>query len=142
MSPPGARYCPGVSSENLELVRSIYERWERGDYSITGWADPEIEYSAPGGLSEEVQHGIEAMGRAWADWLGQFEKFESHATEYLENEDQVVVLTRFGGRGKGSGVPLAEMPGAARFRIRDGKVVELSTYFDPERGLRDAGIER
>ena len=131
-----------MSRENLELVRSIYERWDRGDYSSIEWADPEIEWSAPGGLDPEPTHGIEAMGRAWGDWLGQFEQFESHAIEYIENEDQVVVLTRFGGRGKGSGVPLEEMPGAARFRIRDGKVVELAIYVDPEWALRDAGIER
>jgi ketosteroid isomerase-like protein len=131
-----------VSRENLELVRSIYERWERGDYSSVDWADPEIMYSAPGTLDEEVQHGIAAMARSWADWLDQFDEFQSHAIEYLESADQVVVLTRFGGRGKGSGVPLAEMPGAARFRIRDGKVVEVAIYVDPERALRDAGIER
>jgi hypothetical protein len=131
-----------VSEENLELVRSIYERWERGDFSSVEWADPEIQYSAPGGVYEGVQRGIEAMGRAWADWLAQFEEFESHAVEYLENEDQVVVLTRFGGRGKGSGVPITEIPGAARFRIREAKVVELGIYTDPDWALRDAGIER
>ena len=124
------------------MVRAIYERWEQGDYSSTDWADPDIEFSFPGGLDQGVRHGVEAMGNQWAAWLSQFDQFESHPIEYLESGDQVVVLTRFGGRGKGSGVPLEEMPGAARFRFREGKVVELATYTDPERALRDAGIER
>ena len=130
-----------MSRENLELARSIFARWERGDYETTDWAAPEIDFSSPGGLSDEVFHGLDAMERAWADWLGQFEEFSAEATDYLESGDQVVVLNRFGGRGKGSGVPMDEQ-GATRFRFRDGKVVELAIYVDPRRALRDAGLER
>jgi hypothetical protein len=35
----------------------------------------------------------------------------------------------------------ARIPAAARFVLRDGKVVELEIYTDRKQALRDAGIE-
>ena len=39
-----AGYCAGDVAENVELVRSIYKPWGRGDFSSVEWADPQIEF--------------------------------------------------------------------------------------------------
>lgn len=129
-----------MSSENVEAVRRISDAWARGDFSSAEWADPEIDFRTQF-MASETHHGIKAAAREWGGWLHTFEDFRSEALEFFDVGDQVVTFNRFSGSGKSSGVPLSEIPGAARFVLRDGKVVELELYTDRKQALRDAGIE-
>jgi SnoaL-like domain len=127
-----------MSVENVELVRRICERWGEGDFSGVDWAAPEIIFRTPDGI--EVQ-GREEMGRAWGEWLHTFDHFTAGAFEYFDSGDQVVVFNQFGGKAKSSGLPIGELTGCTRFRIRDGKVIELEIGTDRKRALREAGID-
>jgi ketosteroid isomerase-like protein len=65
------------------------------------------------------------------------------AEQYRELDDErVLVLLRYGGRGKTSGVKLDQMPakGAGLFHVRGGRVTRAVTYFDRERALADLGL--
>jgi ketosteroid isomerase-like protein len=130
-----------VSEQNVETVRRIHEPWARGDFSSVEWADPEIVWRSPKGLGEGVYRGVEAMVHEWVNWLRTFDELRIEALDYFDAGDQVVSFARFGGHGKSSGIPLSEIPAAARFVLRDGKVVELEIYTDRKQALRDAGIE-
>jgi len=41
-----------MSQENVEIVRSIYTMWERGDFTSAAWAHPEPSTCPPAGPPE------------------------------------------------------------------------------------------
>jgi ketosteroid isomerase-like protein len=128
---------------NLDLVRSIFEAWGRGDYSSAEWAHPEIEYVIADGPSPGSWKGLAGMAEAWRDFLSAWDEARAKAEDYRELDDhRVLVLFRRSGRGKTSGVELEQMQskGANVFYIQGGKVTRLVIYHDCERGLADLGL--
>lgn len=132
-----------MASTNLDLVRSIYAAWERGDYSVSEWADPEIEFAFADGPTPGRWKGLADMAEAMRDFLSAWEEFRQEANEYLELDgDRVLVLLHWGGRGKTSGLELEQMraKGASLFHIRGEQVLKLVAYFDRQRALADLGL--
>ena len=132
-------------SENLDLVRSIYADWERGDFSSAEWADPETEYVFTDGPGPGSWTGLAQMAEAPCDCVSAWKDWYAGAEEYRELDDErVLVLCDPRGRGKTSGVELqtARAKAATLLRIRSGKVVALTWYFDRDRALADLGVKR
>jgi ketosteroid isomerase-like protein len=131
-------------SENLDLVRSIYADWERGDFSSADWADPEIEFELADGPEPGSVTGVTEMAQSWSHRLGVWEGFHTLPDEYRELDDErVLALYRFSGRGKGSGLDLGPMglEGACVFHVRNGSVTRLVVYVDRDRALIDLGLD-
>jgi hypothetical protein len=132
-------------SENLDLVRSICAAHERGDFSSADWADPDIEYAIVGGPDSGVWNGRTAMAKAWGEVLAAY-TFNSIVVEEIReiDDERVLVLSGFGGRGKASGIGASEgirHAGATLWQIRNGKVVRHVAYFERHRALADLGLE-
>jgi ketosteroid isomerase-like protein len=131
-------------SANLDLVRSIYADWERGDFSSADWAHPEIEFEAVGFDPILKTTGVAAMAERWRGFMSAWVDYRSEADEYREiDSDRVLVLMQHGGRGKASGVGFENMKtkGANVFRLRDGKVTKLVLYWDRDLARADLGLE-
>ena len=130
-----------TDSANLDLVRSIYADLEHGDFSRADWADPEIEFVAVEGPEPGSGTGLAGLGAAWGGFLSAWEDLRVEAEDYREVDDErVLALIHFTGRGKTSGLGVAGK-GAALFQVRDGKVARVVTYFDRDRALADLGLE-
>jgi ketosteroid isomerase-like protein len=134
-----------MADGNVELVRSILAAWERGDWGAVDWADPAIEYVMVDEPGSRPHTGVSAMRETWRTFLSAWEGYRLEADEYRALDDgRVLVLLRAFGRGKSSGLDLAEATrgrrGANVFDIRGGKVTRLATYFDERRALADLGL--
>jgi ketosteroid isomerase-like protein len=133
-----------MSQENVEVVRSIFAAWGRGDFSSAEWAHPEIEFVIGDGPTPGSWTGLAAMAETWGEALSAFDELRCEADAYhvLDNE-QVLVLMHFRGRGKTSGLELADvqMKGTNLFYVRDGQVTRLVIYWDRERALADLGLD-
>jgi ketosteroid isomerase-like protein len=132
-----------MASPNIELARSIYAAWERGDFSSVEWADPEIEVVFADGPAPGRWTGLVGMAEGFREFLSTWEDYEVNAEEYRELDgERVLVLIRHSGRGKSSGLELEQMraQGAHLFHIRGGKVIKRVHYFDRDRALADLGL--
>jgi ketosteroid isomerase-like protein len=132
-----------MSQENMDLVRSIYAAWERGDYSSVDWQHPEIEFSIADGPTPRTWTGATGIKQGWGTFLSAWEGFHHRADEYRElDSDRVLVLARFGGRGKTSGLEIGQMgtKGAVLFHVSGGKVTRGVLYFDREHAFADLGL--
>jgi ketosteroid isomerase-like protein len=131
-------------SENLDLVRSIYADWQRGDFRRVEWARDDIEWTDVDGLSPGSVTGLDAMAARWRDFVADWGAFCAEAEEYRELDDKrVLVFHRFSGRGKTSGVEVGPTgsKGACLFHVGNGKVMKLLLYSNRDHALADLGLK-
>jgi nicotinate-nucleotide pyrophosphorylase (carboxylating) len=135
---------PSESQRNVEALRLVYEAWGRGDWTAGadvygprmtwGWSDdfPEIHgtYSDP----EIARDRLRRWLSPWQDW-------RVKAEEYVPIGDRVLVLTRYRGRGKGSGVEV-KGTGGNLWVMRDGKAESVMVFNDRDKALAAAGLAR
>jgi len=133
-----------MSQENVEIVRRVYEEhWVRGDFSNTGFFDPEVVYSRIGtetpGMEGEWR-GLEEMSEGTRDYFRVFSDLRIEAERIIDlGDDRVLVLTRQTGHGKLSGVPFEHELGDL-MTLKDGKIVAMAAYWHRAEALEAAGL--
>jgi hypothetical protein len=84
------------------------------------------------------------MASSFRQVLQPWEEMRVEPEDYRElDEDRVLALYTFAGRGRRSGVDASRLPteGAHIFEIHDGKVTRLAQYYTRARALADLGLE-
>ena len=130
-----------MSQENVEILRSGYVAWNRGDRDTAfEFLEPEFELQLPeGGMNVGSFQGREAVTKLWEGYLEVFDFFHMEPEEFFDADDRVVVFVHMPARGKGSGVEVQFRP-AHLWTMRAGKAVRLEVFPEREKALEAAGL--
>jgi ketosteroid isomerase-like protein len=132
-----------MSQENVEIVRRGYERWTelgRPDYELM---DAQIEWRGPREFPDlaEPHVGHDGVARYIAKVNEAFDDYRMIPEEFIDaGDDQVLVFSREGGRGKGSGADVQTNPTAHLWTLRDGKTIRMQSYWERSEALEAVGL--
>lgn len=132
-----------MASANVELVRSIFAAWDRGDFSSAEWAHPEIEFVLADGPDPGRWTGLAGMAKGFGRRLSAWEDLRTAGVEEYRELDGERVLVLYGntGLGKTSRLQIGQLMRAANlFEVRDRKVTRLVLYADRTQAFADLGL--
>jgi uncharacterized protein len=132
-----------MSQENVELVRSAYDAFNRGDLpGALAKLDCNVEWDMShfeGWLESAVYYGREGASTFLTDWLTVFPDYRADINRIVDNGDRVVLFVTQRGHGTGSGAG-AELHYVQDMTVHNGKVVLVRTYTDEATALEAAGL--
>jgi ketosteroid isomerase-like protein len=131
-----------MSQENVEIVRRAYETLAReGGEAALAFLAPEVEWHVRPDLPDsDIYRGHDGMRRLFATFDEVLDESWYSPQEFIDAGDEVVVVLRWGGRGKASGVAFEERDEAWIFTMRDGKVIRVKEYPSKNEALGAAGL--
>ena len=110
---------------------------------MPGFLDPEIEWQGPREFPDlaEPRHGHDGVREYFETLSEAIEDYRMVPEEFIDaGSDQVLVFSREGGRGKGSGAEVVTQPTAHLWTIRDGKAIRMRSYWERPEALEAAGL--
>ena len=129
-----------MSEENLDMIRSVYEPFNRGDWeAVFSNAHPDFDLTTQRGPTAGTYRGQRAVERAVEDMRAPYEVWAMEPEEFFDGGDHVVVFVRLRSRPKGANVDM-EIRFGHLWTIRDGLIRSLKTFAVREEALEAAGL--
>jgi ketosteroid isomerase-like protein len=96
---------PGVSAQNVELLREIYERWARGDFAPEPSFSEEMTLALGPDFPDSGEHtGPEGIAAYMKGFLEPWDRLTITAEQLIDSENRVLVRVLQSGTGASSGV--------------------------------------
>ena len=129
-----------VSNENEQIVRGLYETWNRTG-GVPAWdsIDPEIEVEFTGGLLKGKYRGHDGLSEVLDSFWGYFDESSIEVESCLQRGDEVFVTLRYFARGLASGVNV-DAHGCHVWTLREGKAVRWLIFGTRDEALRALGV--
>jgi ketosteroid isomerase-like protein len=133
-----------MSQENVEIVRQVYDAFERRDTQLPFdmyAADIEWDLSVAGMLGPGgVYHGHEEVRESFRDLLTAFSFIDFEVEEITEAGDRVLATIHERHVGRASGVEVDRRHYAV-WTLRHGKVTRMCVYLDRADALEAVGLQ-
>jgi ketosteroid isomerase-like protein len=129
-----------MSQENVEIVRAIYEAFNRRDWDAA-FRDADLEFAMTTQLGPDAgtRRGREEVVAFAEEYSGAFDRLIWEPEEFFEREDQVVAFVSVRSRPRGGGVDLVVRNGHL-WTIHEGVVLSMETFPKPNSALEAAGL--
>ena len=134
-----------MPSENVEVIRRVYDAWIGRRPGALDLLAPDIEvHPDPEAFwvgVNRVYRGHEGLSDYLRAVYEAFEDYRPEVEDFLEVEDQVVTLAIEHGTGRDSGAEVRSERTAHVWTMREGKAVRLDLYLDRDRALDAVGLK-
>jgi ketosteroid isomerase-like protein len=137
-----------MSHENVAVVRRVIEAWNLNEQErvvalerVVPFLDPGVIFDATRRIiNPKTYAGIEGIRAMLAERDEVWGEFRMEPDEFVDGGDRVVVIGRWVGKGRGSGVEVNQ-PIADVFTLDGGRVVRCEIgYSDRRQALEAAGL--
>jgi ketosteroid isomerase-like protein len=123
-----------MSKGNVELVRSLQDRWNSGDSTVDPDVfHPDVEFLPLRAATEGAYHGLTGIEAFVRDTLDVFDKFEMHY-ELADLGERVLAWGSIHLRARGSGLE-TDIDTGGLFEFRDGKIVRWEDFGSKDKAL-------
>ena len=129
-----AGYCTAVSQANVDLVKTIYERWSAGASARDPIAS-DLEYVNP---PYAVESGTRRDRRTLAKVRDVYPDFRVEPERFVDAGDDVVVIGT--ARGTAASGVEAQWKQGYIWTVRDGEAVVFRWFSDPAEALEAVGL--
>jgi ketosteroid isomerase-like protein len=139
-----------VSRENVELVRRLYAelasegstqefKQRMTDDALGRFLDPEIEWIpvTDSLLAVDSYRGFDGVRRFWGEFLSAWETYRVETPRLDDAGDQVAVVVHIVGRTHELEV---DQTRSSLLTVRDGRVVRVQSFADPDAARQAAGL--